>query len=157
MIKHLKKYHGLGIRLAAVVAVSGTLMAVNAARADWDNPYTYSSHDQHHEAVRTAAQRETRENVAIRDEDRRRIHDYVAREHMRRCPHGCRAPHVVYYNRGTFLPREVVYEPLPQDIYAQLAPPPPYAMYVRVDDNAYLINTATREILDGVSLLATTR
>ena len=61
---------------------------------------------------------------------------------------GCLPPRQV--NRpwavGQSLPPEIIYQPMPRELWTQLTPPPPGYEYARVDDNIVLISTATRII-----------
>jgi Ni/Co efflux regulator RcnB len=96
------------------------------------------------------------QQVVIIDRDRDAVRTYYRNEYVAgRCPpglakkdNGCMPPGQV--NRswvvGQSLPPEVVYYPMPREIYTQLTPPPYGYEYVRVDDNVMLISTATRLI-----------
>ena len=96
------------------------------------------------------------QQVVIVDRDRETVRTYYRNEYVAgRCPpglakkdNGCMPPGQA--NRswviGQSLPPEIVYYPMPREIYTQLTPPPYGYEYVRVDDNVMLISTATRLI-----------
>jgi Ni/Co efflux regulator RcnB len=96
------------------------------------------------------------QQIVIVDRDRDTVRTYYRTEYVAgRCPpglakknNGCLPPGQV--NRawvaGQPLPPEIVYYPMPRDLYTQLSPPPYGYEYVRVDDNILLISTATRLI-----------
>jgi Ni/Co efflux regulator RcnB len=96
------------------------------------------------------------QKVVIIDRDRDTVRTYYRNEYVAgRCPpglakkeNGCLPPGQA--NRswvvGQSLPPEIVYYPMPREIYTQLSPPPYGYEYVRVDDNVMLISTATRLI-----------
>ncbi len=96
------------------------------------------------------------QQVVIVDRDRDMVRTYYRNEYSAgRCPpglamknNGCLPPGQV--NRewavGQALPPEIVYYPMPRELYTQLTPPPYGYEYVRVDDNVMLISTATRMI-----------
>lgn len=56
------------------------------------------------------------------------------------------------YVVGKTLPRSVVIETLPNDLYRQLPPPPRGHIYRRVDGDVLLIVEATRKVVDAVVL-----
>jgi hypothetical protein len=92
----------------------------------------------------------------IVDRDRGLVHTYYRTEYAAgRCPpglakknNGCLPPGQV--NRawiiGQPLPPEIIYEPMPRELWTQLTPPPYGYQYVRVNDDIVLIATATRVI-----------
>ncbi len=92
----------------------------------------------------------------IVDRDRDFVHTYYRNEFAAgRCPpglakknNGCMPPGQV--NRawvvGQPLAPEIVYYPLPRELYTQLTPPPYGYDYVRVDNNVLLINATSRLI-----------
>ena len=96
------------------------------------------------------------QQVVIVDHDRNLVHTYYRTEYAAgRCPpglakknNGCLPPGQV--NRawviGQPLPPQIVYEPMPQELWAQLTPPPYGYQYVRVSDDIVLMSTATRVI-----------
>lgn len=96
------------------------------------------------------------QQVVIIERDRDAMRTYYRNEYAAgRCPpglakknNGCLPPGQVdrAWRVGQPLPPEVVYYPLPPDLYAQLTPPPYGYKYVRVDNNVMLINATSRLI-----------
>jgi Ni/Co efflux regulator RcnB len=96
------------------------------------------------------------QKVRIVDRDREIVRTYYRNEYVsNRCPpglakkdNGCLPPGQASRSWviGQSLPPEIVYYPMPRDVYTQLTPPPYGYEYVRVDDNVMLISTATRLI-----------
>jgi Ni/Co efflux regulator RcnB len=94
--------------------------------------------------------------IVIIDRDRDTIRTYYRNEFVAgNCPpglakknNGCLPPGQT--NRtwavGQSLPLEILYQPMPRELWTQLTPPPPGYEYARVDDNIVLISTATRVI-----------
>ncbi|MGZ5903841.1 MAG: RcnB family protein [Reyranella sp.] len=94
--------------------------------------------------------------IVIIDRDRDTVRTYYRREFAAgNCPpglakknNGCLPPGQA--NRawavGQSLPPEIIYQPMPRELWSQLTPPPPGYEYARVDDNVVLISTATRVI-----------
>ena len=96
------------------------------------------------------------QQVVIIDRDRDSVRTYYRSEYVAgRCPpglakknNGCLPPGQAKkaWIVGQPLPPEVVYYPLPRELWTQLTPPPYGYEYVQVDDNIVLIATATRVI-----------
>ena len=96
------------------------------------------------------------QQVVIVDRDRDMVRTFYRTEYSAgRCPpglarknNGCLPPGQVYneWAVGRPLPPEIVYYPMPRELYTQLTPPPYGYEYVRVDNNILLIATATRLI-----------
>ncbi len=96
------------------------------------------------------------QQVVIVDRDRNVVRTYYRTEYAAgRCPpglakknNGCLPPGQV--NRawviGQPLPPQISYEPMPQELWTQLTPPPNGYQYVRVSDDIVLMSTATRVI-----------
>ncbi|MDP2333845.1 MAG: DUF1236 domain-containing protein [Reyranella sp.] len=96
------------------------------------------------------------QQIVIVDRDRDRVHTYYRTEYAAgRCPpglakknNGCMPPGLA--NRawiiGQPLPPEIVYHPMPRELWSQLTPPPYGYEYVRVNDDIVLISPATRVI-----------
>jgi hypothetical protein len=96
------------------------------------------------------------QQIVIVDRDRDRVHTYYRTEYVAgRCPpglakknNGCLPPGQV--NRtwviGQPLPPEIVYYPMPRELWTQLTPPPYGYEYVQVNDDIVLISIATRVI-----------
>ena len=96
------------------------------------------------------------QQVVIVDRDRNVVRTYYRTEYdAGRCPpglakknNGCLPPGQV--NRawiiGQPLPPEIIYEPMPRELWTQLTPPPYGYQYVRVSDDIVLMSTATRVI-----------
>ena len=94
--------------------------------------------------------------IVIIDRDRDTVRTYYRKEFAAgNCPpglakknNGCLPPGQA--NRawvvGQSLPPEIVYQPMPRELWTQLTPPPAGYEYARVDDNIVLISTATRII-----------
>jgi Ni/Co efflux regulator RcnB len=96
------------------------------------------------------------QQIVIVDRDRNLVRTYYHAEYAAgRCPpglakknNGCLPPGQV--NRawiiGQPLPPQIVYEPMPRELWMQLTPPPYGYEYVRVNDDIVLISSATRVI-----------
>jgi Ni/Co efflux regulator RcnB len=94
--------------------------------------------------------------IVIIDRDRDTVRTYYRNEFVAgNCPpglarknNGCLPPGRT--NRawavGQSLPLEILYQPMPRELWTQLTPPPPGYEYARVDDNIVLISTASRVI-----------
>lgn len=102
----------------------------------------------------------------IYDNDRDVLRGYIRKHRWYYCPpgtykrgHHCVIPrgHPVFYTPGSRLPYDVYYTELPPYLVAELAPPPPGAVYVRHYDDIYLIDARTRLVLDALSLFADLR
>ena len=96
------------------------------------------------------------EQIVIIDRDRDRVRTYYRNEYLAgRCPpglakkgNGCMPPGLAkrVWVVGQPLPPEIVYYPVPGELFLQLTPPPPGYEYVRVDNDVLLISSATRLI-----------
>lgn len=96
------------------------------------------------------------QQIVIVDRDRDMVRTFYRNEYSAgRCPpglamknNGCLPPGQVNnaWVVGRQLPPEIVYYPMPRELYTQLTPPPYGYEYVRVDNNILLIATATRLI-----------
>ena len=96
------------------------------------------------------------QQVVVVDRDRTLVRTYYHNEYVAgRCPpglakknNGCLPPGQAKkaWIVGQPLPPEVVYYPMPRELWTQLTPPPYGYEYVQVDDNIVLIATATRVI-----------
>jgi hypothetical protein len=146
----------LATKLGLAVICAALLYGV-PAQAWYDQSGNWHSDRWHRE------QREQR--VFFRDNDRVYLGHYIYANGMY-CPPGTRPHHrhcearpgnVVFYRPGTAIPSTVVYQPLPYSVTARLAAPPPGAVYVRANDNVYLINRRDRTVIDAVNLLSDIR
>ena len=96
------------------------------------------------------------QQVVIVDRDRDRVRSYYRTEYAAgRCPpglakknNGCLPPGQVNKSWviGQPLPPEIVYYPMPRELWTQLTPPPFGYEYVQVNDDIVLISIATRVI-----------
>ncbi len=96
------------------------------------------------------------QKIVIVDRDRNVVRTYYRNEFVAgRCPpglakknNGCLPPGQA--NRvwvvGQPLPQEIVYYPMPPQLYTQLTPPPYGYEYVRVDDRVILMDKTSRLI-----------
>lgn len=96
------------------------------------------------------------QQIVIDDHDRDKVHTYYRAEYAAgRCPpglakknNGCMPPGLA--NRawviGQPLPAEIVYHPMPRELWSQLTPPPYGYEYARVNNDIVLISPATRVI-----------
>ena len=96
------------------------------------------------------------QQFVIVDRDRDRVRTYYRQEYVAgRCPpglakknNGCMPPGQA--NRlwvvGQPLPPEIVYYPMPRELWTQLTPPPSGYEYVRVDNDILLISITSRLI-----------
>ena len=110
---------------------------------------------------------EARRDYRFRDEDREHTRTYM-RAYMRDhahpfCPpglakkhNGCLPPGLSRrYVIGGYLPHD--YEPVPQELYGVLAPPPRGTFYVMVDRDVLLATEGTKKILDAITLFSAMR
>lgn len=141
-------------KLPATAALFSLLLAATPAMAQgWDAEGWYLRHGFGHHTTR---------EVYFDDDDRAVIRGYISR-HRYFCPFGtvphpdgCAEPpaNVVFYRPGEVLPQTVTYTELPSYVVANLAPPPPGAIYVRAGDDVYLMSERDRTILDAINLFA---
>jgi Ni/Co efflux regulator RcnB len=173
------KRHALKTTLfCAVLTLGGIVHAHHAAaqdHGDWDDQgdrhYIQRDDDRwnhdddrwrHYREEHDARDRhERRERVVFRDDDRVVIHDYMDEHYHHHCPPGlykkhdyCVAPGHVRYIVGQPLPPEIVYQPAPVELVEQLQPVPRGYQYVQVDGDVLLMNQASKDIIDAVTLLS---
>lgn len=96
------------------------------------------------------------QQVVVVDRDRTLVRTYYRNEYVAgRCPpglakknNGCLPPGLAKkaWIIGQPLPSEIVYYPMPRELWTQLTPPPYGYEYVRVDDDVVLMLIATRVI-----------
>jgi len=96
------------------------------------------------------------QQVVVVDRDRTLVRTYYRNEYVAgRCPpglakknNGCLPPGLAKkgWIIGQPLPPEIVYYPMPRELWTQLTPPPYGYEYVRVNDDVVLMLTATRVI-----------
>ena len=98
-------------------------------------------HDDHHD------------HVVVVPQNRVYIQQYYQRRGWRGVPPG----HARHFIVGQPLPPAVVYQPIPVELYGQLQPVPVGYQYVQVDQNVLLINQASHEIVDAITLLSAVR
>lgn len=132
------------VKIASVAAICGSLLytAVPVLAADWELKFNSEQ-----------------ARIYFGPHDRIVLRDYVDHAHRAYCPEGTLATaggcaeQVAFYTPGTYLPDYVYYTELPDQVVAQISPPPPGTVYVRVHDNVYLMNRDNRGILNALSLL----
>ncbi len=97
----------------------------------------------------------------INARDRAILRDFIVNQHARRChenetrriePCGVASRIVVSFAPGTTLPLGVHDEVIPRRVALHIAPPPHGAAYVYADDNVYLIDVLSRNIIDTVPM-----
>lgn len=104
---------------------------------------------------------ERRSTTVIRFSDRHRVvirEYYEGQFRVGRCPpglakkhNGCMPPgQAKKWRIGRPLPRDVVFHVLPQDLVAQLGPPPTDYRYVRVAADILLIASGTGMVIDAI-------
>ncbi len=81
--------------------------------------------------------------VYFRDNDRTVLRSYVTK------PTTTETVTTTYYQPGTTIPDTVTYTTLPNDVTAQLVPPPSGDQYVVIGSNAYLIDPNKRVVIDA--------
>ena len=149
-MKNLAKLLGLAL-------ICGALFAGRPAQAWYDADGNWHSGKWH---------RLSDDRVVFRDSDRVFLKRYINSNSMycattgaRLSRHRCveRPASVVFYRPGTVLPQTVYYTPLPAAVTARLAPAPAGTVYVRADDNIYLVNRRDRTIVDAVDLFSNIR
>ena len=143
-------------KMLAFAVLCGALFAGTPAQAWYDSDGNWHS-------GRLLRVNENR--VVFRTNDRTYLRNYIYANGMY-CPPGTRPHHrrcvarpgkVVFYRPGAMLPSNVVYSPLPYNVTARLAPAPAGTVYVRANDNIYLINRRDRTIIDALNLFADIR
>jgi len=145
------------------LALIGTLLIATSPALAKSNKHgaSYGKHGYGHEKRETMDDRGRGDGARIiRDSDRSRLLNYL--EESRHCPpglakkrNGCLPPgQAKKYTRGMIVEPDIVWAPLPAHIVARLAPPPPGALYVQVDQNVLLVREATRKVLDAVTLFS---
>jgi hypothetical protein len=143
-------------KMLAFAALFGALLAGTPAKAWYDADGNWHSGRWH---------RISDNRVVFRTNDRVYLRNYIYANGMY-CPPGTRPHHrhcearpgkVVFYRPGTMLPSTVAYAPLPYSVTARLAPAPAGTVYVRANDNIYLINRRDRTIVDALNLFADIR
>jgi Ni/Co efflux regulator RcnB len=101
--------------------------------------------------------------VKIYDNDRSTLRRYAEDHYKKFCPPGLAKKHgecmqhgqaKKRYEVGSRLPQTVLYYPVPRDVVTQLRPIPTGYQYVRVDNDVLLMQSATRQIIDAVVVLA---
>jgi hypothetical protein len=100
--------------------------------------------------------------VWVGEKDRDVLREYVLGHYAKNCPPGlakknppCIPPgQAKKFAAGSYLPKDIGFSIVPGSIVTRLTPPPPGGMYVRVDRDVYLIDQATRKILDAVLLFS---
>lgn len=107
---------------------------------------------------------DNRTNVArIYDNDRSVLRRYAQEHYKKSCAPGLAKKYdeCLHYGQpqkryivGYALPDHILYYPVPDDVVMHLRPVPKGYRYVRVDNDVLLMQTATRQILDAVVLLA---
>jgi hypothetical protein len=143
-------------KMLALAVLFGSLLAGTPAKAWYDADGNWHSGRLH---------RIDNNRVVFRPTDRTYLRNYIyangmycppgTRPHHRRCV--ARPGNVVFYRPGTMLPSTVTYSPLPYNVTARLAPAPVGTVYVRANDNIYLINRRDRTIIDAVNLFSDIR
>ncbi len=104
--------------------------------------------------------------IRIYDNDRSTLRHYAEDHYKKFCPPELAKKHhecLQYgqpkkrYMVGYSLPETVLYYPVPRDIVAHLHPVPTGYQYVRVDNDVLLMQSATRQIIEAVVVLASIR
>ena len=143
-------------KMLGIAMVCGALLSGAPAKAWYDSEGNWHSGRWHHLSEN---------RVVFREGDRVFLRNYVYANGMY-CPPGSvprhrhcveRPGNVVFYRPGTVLPSEVVYSPLPYEVTERLAPAPYGTVYVRANDNIYLINRRDRTIVDAINLFSDIR
>lgn len=131
------------VSLLAMATVAGGLYASTPAAAEFE--VRYNNYDR----------------VYFTPRDRTIIRTYVTTQGPGEiCPPGMYSTALgchektTYFVPGTRMPETIYYSELPSDVVMQLEPPPPGMVYVRVDDNVYLMNRTDRSIVTGLNLFA---
>lgn len=112
--------------------------------------------------ARTAGKTDGKVKVWVGEKDRDVLRQYVLGHYAKNCPPGlakknppCIPPgQAKKFAAGAYLPKDIGFSIVPGSIVARLTPPPAGGMYVRVDRDVYLIDQATRKILDAVLLFS---
>lgn len=158
--------------ILGLVAVAATFTAGSPAFADpWKNgdgrgrndTYIYRNYD-HQDHGRNIysypPDRGRTEVIKIYDNDRIILNRYVADRYRASYPPGWVKKHHGYpqmprrYIIGYPLPRDVVYYSVPYEVRSHMRPVPVGYQYVRVDNDVLLMNAATKQIIDAVTLIS---
>lgn len=101
--------------------------------------------------------------IKIYDNDRIILNRYVEDNYRRSAPPGWSKHHHGYppyyqktrrYIVGYPLPNDVVYYSVPYEVRSHMKPVPIGYQYVRVDNDVLLMNAATKQIIDAVTLFS---
>ncbi len=101
--------------------------------------------------------------ISIGDSDRIIIRDYMRDRYVKNCPpglakkrNGCLPPGQAKkrYQVGGYLDHDIAFTPVSGYLLDHLRPVPNGYMYVNVDKDVLLISTATKKVIDAVTLLS---
>lgn len=152
----------------AIFCAAFLLAAVpHTARADNDKSdrgrghgyeHENESYDNNHGIFWSNSSQDNR-HARIEERDRIVIRDYMNKHHKKHCPpglakkhNGCLPPGLAqHYRVGEVLPQESILETLSRTLLGQLNPAPKGHRYVRVENDVYLMNNSTRQIIDAVA------
>ncbi len=143
------------MRRAAVIL--GSLLCLGLASTSWADKDKDKGHGRGHEAAIAMA---PAGRVVVTERDRGIVYAYYRTEFVGgRCPpglakkgNGCLPPGQA--NRvwaiGAPLPPTLVFQPLPDALLAQLAPPPPGYVYIRLGSDILLMASGSRVVVATV-------
>jgi hypothetical protein len=140
--------------IAALFCFSGAALAKNNKG--------HGHHPHHNKESSKESSSDTTVSVGIGASNREVIQEYLKKGNQRNCPpglakknNGCLPPGIAKkYNIGRPLPEGVAFSSLPPDLLKLLYPAPYGHQYVQVDKDILLINQATKDVIDAVTLLS---
>ena len=143
-------------KMLGLAVICGALLSGTPAKAWYDSDGNWHSGHWHSIAEN---------RVVFRDTDRVFLEHYIDTNGVY-CRAGglagnkqcvARPGNDVFYRPGMMLPETVSYEPLPSSVTQRLAPAPTGTVYVRANDNIYLMNQSDRTVVDSVNLFSDIR
>jgi Ni/Co efflux regulator RcnB len=169
MENYMKHYPLLSALLAATILCSAPAAMAKPHDKHWsnhdrDDDYDWNDrHDRDHDWNDRHDRDHDHDRVYFRDNDRVVIRRYMVEDYHHHCPpglakkhNGCMPPGQAkkHYVIGQRLPTYVRYEPVPRAWVTELEPVPYGYQYVRVDNDVLLMNQASHEIIDAITLMS---
>jgi hypothetical protein len=136
-------------KMLGLTMILGAFLSAAPARAWYDQDGNWHSGGWH---------RMEESRVFFRDSDRTFLRGYVNQSsvfcplagHRRACVQ--RPQNVVFFQPGSVIPRDVTYTELPESVSARLPAAPQGTIYVRANDNIYLMNRHDRMVIDAINV-----
>jgi Ni/Co efflux regulator RcnB len=150
------------LRLICAITSAGMLVPATIAYADptWKQEHHNNKGKIKHQSKHEKHEDDGKVTIAIYDEDRMYIREYIGEKYHRSCPpglakkhNGCLPPgQAKKYVIGR--PLTVAYEGVPDILLGRLHPVPAGYRYVMVDKDVLLISEASKKVIDAVTLLS---